>query len=58
MASVSDESDGTGRARSVSGALEDYIGFHLRLAQGASFRAFQRAAACRGCGRAGSPSCC
>jgi DNA-binding MarR family transcriptional regulator len=36
------EEDGQGAIR--LGPLEDYIAFHLRLAQGASFRAFQRSA--------------
>ena len=42
MGSVSDESDADRQGEVRLGALEDYIAFHLRLAQGASFRAFQR----------------
>jgi DNA-binding MarR family transcriptional regulator len=41
-----DADKGTARAGAgegvTLGALEDYIGFHLRLAQNASFRAFKR----------------
>ena len=42
MGSVSDELDADRQGEVRLGALEDYIAFHLRLAQGASFRAFQR----------------
>ena len=44
MASTDEGSDETGQGGIRLGPLEDYIAFHLRLAQGASFRAFQRLA--------------
>ena len=44
MASIDDGSDEDRQGEIRLGPLEDYIAFHLRLAQGASFRAFQRTA--------------
>jgi DNA-binding MarR family transcriptional regulator len=42
MRSVDDEPDADRPGEVRLGPLEHYIAFHLRLAQGASFRAFQR----------------
>ena len=42
MASNDEASEGAGQGGISLGPLEDYIAFHLRMAQGASFRAFQQ----------------
>ena len=54
MASNDDGAEGAGPGPISLGPLDDHIAFHLRMAQGASFRASSSTPGSPGCARAGS----